>query len=287
VDLMTTTLPASIGIVGGVGPWVDVVLLRKLLAEQAARGAVRDQDGVPTLLAQCPALIADRTAYLVRRGRPDAPGNPGVGAARVARALIDDGAVVIGIPCNTFHSPEIFDAFREALRGAPVRIVHMVEEALSGIRRDFPAVRKVGVLSTNGTYRFRIYADALEASGAEALTLAYRAAEPPEAEQTRRKDAILAGDAAVTQNDVHHAIYHGAWGIKSGREASAGYPTARAVLEAALRELAGRGAEAVILGCTELALVLSDTGDGGPALVDPLDALARGLLDAYREATRT
>jgi hypothetical protein len=66
-------IPVSIGIIGGMGPWVDPLLLEKLLVHQSALGMRRDQEAIPLLLAQWAPLVEDRTEYLdktlPRRGR--------------------------------------------------------------------------------------------------------------------------------------------------------------------------------------------------------------------------
>ena len=263
---MKEPLPASIGILGGMGPWVDPLLLRKLLEYQAALGMRRDQDAIPTLLAQYPELIEDRTEYLVSLEGGAPLENPAVNVARIARMLVANGACVLGIPCNTFHAPPIFHRFEEELAGIEgVEIVHMVRATLKDI-----GARRVGVLSSNGTYLRRIYSEPLAASGLEPVTLPFA----PFLEQQ--------GPPGPFQNDVHHAITSREWGIKSGSEARRGYPAARTVLQAAARRLQALGAEVVILGCTEIPLALEQSDVPDLPLVDPLDALARGLVDAYR-----
>jgi len=259
---MVKPLPAAIGIIGGMGPWVDPLLLRKLLEYQAALGMRRDQDAVPVLLAQYPELIEDRTEYLVSLARGAPLENPAVNVARVARMLAADGACVLGIPCNTFHAPPIFSRFEEELAGLEVEFVHMIRATLAGI-----TAHRVGILSTNGTYLHRIYAGPITERGLEPVTLPFDPAP---------------GQQGPSQNDVHEAITSTEWGVKSGREARLGYPAARGVLKAAARRLQELGAEVIILGCTEIPLALEPSDVPDLPLLDPLDALARGLVEAYR-----
>ena len=263
---MAERLPAAIGILGGMGPWVDPLLLRKLLEYQAALGMRRDQEAIPTLVAQYPELIEDRTEYLASLEGSAPLENPAVNVARIARMLVASGACVLGIPCNTFHAPPIFGRFEEELAGLQgVELVHMVRVTLDSI-----VARRMGILSTNGTYLHRIYSGPIAERGLEPVTLPY--APSPEHRQ----------GPGPSQNDVHEAITSTEWGIKSGREARAGYPAARSVLKAAVRRLQELGAEAVILGCTEIPLALEQADVPDLPLLDPLDALARGLVDAYR-----
>lgn len=260
---MSARLPRAIGIVGGMGPWVDPLLLRKLLEFQAARGLRRDQDAIPVLLAQYPELIEDRTGYLASLEGGAARENPAVNAACIARRLAAEGACVLGIPCNTFHAPPIFSRFEQELAGVEgIEIVHMVRATLAAI-----TARRIGILSTNGTYLHRIYSGPIAERGLAPVTLPFESA--PAA-------------ARPCQNDVHHAITNTEWGIKSGSEARRGYPAARAVLKAAARRLQELGAEVIILGCTEIPLALEQSDVPDVPLVDPLDVLAKELVERYR-----
>lgn len=274
---MAERLPAAIGILGGMGPWVDPLLLRKLLEYQAAQGVRRDQDAIPTLLAQYAELIEDLTEYLVSLARGAPLKNLAVNVARIARMLIADGACVLGIPCNTFHAAPIFSRFEEELAGAgEVEIVHMIRATLADIAAQHPGARRVGILSTNGTYLHRIYAEPVTASGLAPVTLPYEPRPSPE----------QAGRLAPLQNDVHEAITSTEWGVKSGSEARLGYPAARGLLKAAARRLQTLGAELIILGCTEIPLALEQADVPDLPLVDPLDSLAKGLVEAYRAQRR-
>ena len=280
-------LPASIGIVGGMGPWVDPLLLQKLLSYQSALGMCRDQEAIPVVLAQFSALLEDRTECLAALEAGRASGNPAIPAARVARLLAAAGARVVGIPCNTFHAPAIFEVFERELaelsRGEDrLEVVHMIRAAVEAVRKVRAGLRRVGVLSTNGTYLHRIYAATLEEHGLEAVTLPYEPRPMPAEERAARRDAILGGRLTPLQNDVHHAISDAAWGIKSGRQAGEGYPAPRAVLKAAARRLPEAGAEALILGCTEIPLALGPADVPELPMTDPLEALARELVEAWR-----
>ncbi len=279
------SIPVSIGIIGGMGPWVDPLLLEKLLAYQGSLGMRRDQEAIPVLLAQMAPLFADRTIYLTRKGRQDAPENPGLAAARVCRLLVAAGARVVGIPCNTFHAPDIFGVFQRAI--APlieegVEVVHMVRVTCQEIADRFPDVRRVGLLSTTGTYQSGVYAEPLKEAGKELVTLPWGEREFSAREQSARREAIVAGELEPWQNDVHAAIANPEWGIKSGLGAQQGYPTPRAVLRAAGQRLRALGAEVLVLACTEIPLALGPADLPGVPLVDPLEVLARALVDAWR-----
>ena len=64
-------------------------------------------------------------------------------------------------------------------------------------------------------------------------------------------------------------------------------PQARAVLLEAIEHVVAQGAEAVILGCTELPLAVPETSFAGVPLVSSTRALARALIRAsHPEALR-
>ncbi len=230
-----------------------VILHARIIENTATDG--RDQSHLNVHHFSRSAAIPDRTEYLLGR----IPENPAWGMAEVfARAWRSLGEpaepAVGGIPCNTFHAPEIFDAFRSALlkTGNPIKMLHMLDETMDFIATIFPAVRKPGLLATTGTRKTGLYPRLLRRSGLEALEL-------PEALQER----------------LQEGIYHREWGLKA---ASPVTELAKERVRSMARRLAEDGADAIILGCTELPLALTGRDFEGIPLIDPLTALARALI---------
>ena len=203
--------------------------------------AARDQDHIKMVVEHNPK-IPDRTDNLLGDG-PD----PTIPLLAAGKRLEADNADMIAIPCNTAH------AFVERIqRYISIPVVHMLYETACAIRDDYPQCRRIGLLATTGTLRSRVYHDVLEAMKLEVVTPA---------------DAF--------QEKVMAAIY-GEAGVK------AGFTTGSCAddLLAALAHVVERGAEAVILGCTELPLLLQATDSyavGGRSIVvlDPTEILAR------------
>lgn len=237
--------PLTIGILGGMGPQAGIDLAAKITASTSA---ATDQDHLPVILMSLPR-IPDRTAWLADPSAPDPAPAIAEGFIRLERA----GAGVAAMACNTAHTPALFDRVQDILRhaGTGLHILHLIQETVSAIRHDHPDVKRVGVLGTHGTLSSGLYHGFLENAGYE----------------------------VVTPSDTHRltkAIYDPDTGIKA-RSSPVTDQARDRVLQAA-SELARRGAEAVILGCTELPLAVPEPRMGPIPLIDPAQMLARALI---------
>lgn len=237
-----------IGIVGGAGPFAGLDLLAKILEQTAA---VRDQDHLTVINLSQPNQLPDRTAYLLG----ETAVNPAHAIFQQLQTLERAGAHVAAIPCNTAHAPAIFDEVLRQLDAASsqVQFLNMIAETGRHIRCYYGHIHRIGVLSTTGTYRVRIYPDLLEPEGFE----------------------MLAPDEGVQETAVHPAIYDPEYGIKAHGRAT---PQARENLLRGIANLQQQGAEAVILGCTEIPLAITENEINDMIMIDPTRALARALI---------
>jgi aspartate racemase len=247
-----------IGVIGGMGPYAGLDLVEKIFDQTQA---VTDQEHLPVALLSYPERIDDRSAFLFGRSQT----NPALAIAAILRRLEGAGAVVAGMPCNTAHAAPIYGCILEDLArtGHRIRLLHLIEETVGFVRATWPELGRIGVLSTVAVHHFRLYRDALERAGLEAVV--------PE--------------AAVREQVVNPAIFDPAFGIK----AQGNPPTARARqnLLDAIQHVKAAGAEAVILGCTELPLAVPEPTVDGLPMIDPAVALARALIQAtYPEKLR-
>jgi len=236
-----------IGIVGGVGPLAGLDIVKKIIEETKA---VKDQDHLPVILSSQPNRIADRTKFLV--GEENI--NPAFAIAEIIQELEKAGATVVAVPCNTAHAPQIFDVVKEELqkKGCTIKVLNLIEETANYIRETQGNIA-VGVLSTTGTKNTGLYRNILQANTLQVV-------EPDE----------------ILQESVHAAIYNEKYGIKA--ISSPVTNRARQELIAAIAILKQRGAQAVVLGCTELPLALPEKENAGLALIDPNRILARALI---------
>src|SRR5690554_3698735 len=97
-----------IGIVGGVGPYAGIDLLKNIYDNTIAK---KDQDYLNALLFSLSSRILDRTEFLMG----SIVGNPGHEIAKIVVTLEKLGVEVVGIPCNTAHSDRIFSVILEEL----------------------------------------------------------------------------------------------------------------------------------------------------------------------------
>ncbi len=242
-----------IGIVGGVGPLAGVDILKKIIEETVA---VKDQDHLPVLLSSQPHRIADRTKFLLGLEAV----NPAIALAEIIQELAQAGATVVAIPCNTAHAPQIFDVVKEELakKNCTVKLLNLIEETAQYILQTMGNI-SVGVLSTTGTKNAGLYRHILNQNNLTTVE--------PEDE---------------LQEAVHAAIYDENYGIKA--ISSPVTNRARQELINAIAELKNQGAQAVVLGCTELPLALPEKENAGIQLIDPNRILARSLIHALDPA---
>lgn len=242
---------------GGVGPMAGVELHRMIIANTQTQGS--DQDHLDVIHISAARTIGDRTDYLLGKNRS----NPGPAmAAAVGLGLAGllnpqgrlDSKVVVGVPCNTFHASPIYQRFLQELSDfePQLKAVHMLRETISLIRSINPKATRIGLMSTTGTRESGVWHDLLSSEG-------YSVLEVPEDEQPL----------------LHEAIYKPEWGLKAVTPAS---DEARNRMEGFCSSLIDSGAEMVVLGCTEIPLALPDTEFEGTPLVDPMLALARGMI---------
>ena len=237
-----------IGIVGGVGPYAGLELNRHIFDQTIAE---RDQDYLKVILVSAPE-IPDRTEFLLGKENR----NPAESIFAIVQELEWLGASVVGIPCNTAHAPQIIDIVMRSLNDikSEIRIVNMVSEVGSFVKKYYPGIRCVGVLGTNGTVYSGIYTKSLEGKGFK----------------------VRYPDEEIQSSMVHDAIYHREFGIKA--HSNPVKAKAREMIFEGIDALMEKGAECIILGCTELPLAIDEKEIEGKPVLNPTLVLARALI---------
>lgn len=154
------------------------------------------------------------------------------------------GCGAVAIPCNTAHG--WIDGMRAA---TSLPILHIIEAAAADLRRQHVPAGAVGVMGTAATLAMRLYQDQLGGEGWPTL-------EPTADEMA---ELVTPAIAMVKANRVREAY---------------------APLAEAVGLLRGRGAQAVVLGCTEIPLGIQagPWESLGVPVVDTIDALARAAI---------
>ena len=135
-----------------------------------------------------------------------------------------------------------FDQLQEATR---VPLINLIKEVTTEVAKL--GVKGAGLLATTGTLKAGLYQRALQQRGIKVLL-------PDEKGQEQVMTVIR--------------------GIKSGKLTAGG-------LKLVAQELISRGAEAVVLGCTELSLIAQNISWGIP-VVDSTEVLAKATIKRAR-----
>jgi aspartate racemase len=165
--------------------------------------------------------------------------------AGAARALERGGAEVIGLATNTMHV--VADDIRAAIDVPFVDLVEAVGAQLGGLHR-------VGLVGTAYTMSSDLYPKRLAPIGVQVLV--------PEGHQ-----------AAIVHRVIYDELVHGV--VR---------PESRADFRYVLAGLVSRGAQCVLLACTELDLLI-DESDADVPLFDTTRIHCDALLDAMMGAT--
>lgn len=154
---------------------------------------------------------------------------------RVGQALAQQQVCCIAIPCVTAHY------FHKELQSViPAPIINGVAEAVKLLKDR--GITKAGIMATDGTIRSQLLANELESAGIVPLIPSQK-----------------------RQEDVMHLIYDN---VKAGKAPEMDY------FYRVQKELTDRGAQIIILGCTELSIIKRDEAIG-PGFIDVMEVLAR------------
>jgi aspartate racemase len=141
---------------------------------------------------------------------------------KTAKNLEKAGVDFIVIPCNTAHY-----FYEDLIKEVTVPLLHMIREVADAIKTSLPECKKVGLLATTGTVTSNLYQRDIQQKGIEVIT-------PDVQGQAKVMDAITK--------------------IKAGQK-----DIARKLLVEIGKLLIKNKAEAIILGCTDIPVVIKTT----------------------------
>ena len=168
--------------------------------------------------------------------------DPAPAIIATARNLEKAGADLLLIACNSAH--HYFDATTESVS---IPVLNIMAETAEFCRQQFPFQEVYGLLAGSSTAKLGLYAKAFEEGSLKIL------APTPE-----------------DQKIVLECIY----AVKAGEPAS----KIKLRLLEIVQNLGNMGAEAIILGCTEIPIVLQN-GDHVLPFIDATDVLAKAAVD--------
>ena len=164
--------------------------------------------------------------------------NPLPDMLRIGQLLAQQGADRIAIPCVTAHY-----FFRELEAGIPVPVINGVREVARHLQQH--GITKAGIMATDGTISSQVFHRELESCGIGAII-----------------------PTAARQADVMSLIFD---------DIKAGLPVDMAKFAAVAEQLRENGAQAIILGCTELSLIKRDHAIGA-GFLDAMEILAQQAI---------
>lgn len=223
----------TLGIIGGMGPLATVKLFERIVLQTKADS---DQEHVHILIDNN-TNIADRTGFILDPTKEDPRGELIISAKRLERA----GADFLVMPCNTAHN-----FYQEIKAEVNIPFLNMIGVTLEYIEDKYPEVKKVGLLSTKGTIKAKVYDNIFENSGIDIL-------KPSQENQKYITDLIYNIKEDIPENNLD-GVY------------------------AAMEEMKEDGAELFIAGCTEISVAL-DLYNLKGKFVDPVDVLTRRAIE--------
>lgn len=291
----------TIGIVGGLGPEATVDIFQKIIRLSPAK---TDKKHLRILIDNNPK-VPSRIKAVLENGK-----SPLASLIKMAQGLENLGADFLIMPCITadFYTPQI----RKQIN---IPFLSIIDETADYIFNIKPRIKKVGLLATEATMRMGTFHQALIEKKFEIVHQKNHSEILKQIIPTIRKSyyhlmaidvdndlhdlqvtktlfaqevsrkvdfSIAIPKLSTMRKKVMKAIF-GQHGIKAGH-----YSQPHQLLKSAANELKKEGAQAIILGCTEIPLVLKDKDVTGVKLVDPMKVLAQKAVDlAYNKNVYT
>lgn len=280
----------KIGIIGGMGPEATADLFRWIIW---LTPATKDAENLPVIIHNNPQ-IPSRVEAIMNDGKSPLPA-----MKKMVSDLETLKSDVIAIPCNAAHY-----YLPKLKKATEIPIINMIEETADYINREYPNVKKVGILAPEMTMRTGLYQKALlgrkmhcvlDESHFELVTdlmntiksFRYHSVIGIHEEDGEQKVSSIISDdedeeiidvigpkLSTLRETVTPGIY-GKHGIKAGYRAEP-----KRLLTKAANKLRKKGAEVIIMACTEIPLVLRQSDFPKTPLINPTKILAQTTVDA-------
>jgi len=160
----------------------------------------------------------------------------------MAQGLERMGADLLAISCNNAHY--YWEAVRESVK---IPVLHMIRETASVLSNKIPSPHRVGLLATSAMVKIGLYKDTLKDAGIDTVV-------PSQPIQERLTKVIL--------------------GVKRNADPK----ELKTFLDEAIEEMATRGIHDIVIGCTEIPIVLPFSNSFGINFWDATEILAMAIL---------
>jgi len=218
------------------GPAATADFYAKLVRHTPAQ---RDQDHLRVVIWADPSVPNRQEALLAGGTDPTPWLEVGV------RGLVDAGAEIVVVPCNTVHAH-----LRPVMADVPVEFIDIIDTTVQAAQRR--AGTRVGLLATDGALASRLFQDAFAAHEIECVL-------PSQAHQQSVMELVMA--------------------VKTGRVGD----RARTLMRGLLAELLALGTTTVVAGCTEISALLDGLPSTDEVdVIDPATELALRTIERAR-----
>jgi len=204
--------------------------------------ATKDQDHIPTILWSN-TEVPDRSTSM-RNG----DNKPLPYLLSGIQGLVLAGCNLIVIPCNTAHL-----WFKEMEKQASwhANIVHIVDSVADALRDVNVIDSKIGVMGTQATVELGLYQYRLNKLGWECIV-------PTKLEMDTLVQPAI---DLIKANQIE---------------------AAHTMLMTVIHSLIGRGATAVVLGCTEIPLAIRESQQDNIPLINSIDSLVKSAIKQFK-----
>jgi aspartate racemase len=230
-------MSSIIGILGGMGPEATVYLFDLIVKLTKAQ---KDQEHIPIIIYNNPK-VPHRTDAILKNSNSPLPF-----LIEGSKILEKSGADFIIMPCVTAHY-----FYDEMIKHINVPFIHLIEETYYYVKKEFPDLKKLGLLATNGTIKSGLFQKYFEKGDFKIIL-------PDEEDQKKVMKAIYCPK-----------------GIKAGFKK--GLPK-DLLVEVANNLINKKNTQAIIAGCTEIPLVITKNDLSVP-LIDPIEIIARRSIE--------
>jgi aspartate racemase len=164
----------------------------------------------------------------------------------MAQGLERMGADLLAIACNNAHY--YWEAVRESVK---IPVLHMIRETASALSQKIPSPSRVGLLATSAMIQIGLYERILKEAGIATVV-------PTQLMQERITEVILGVKGKVDPQEL------------------------KRFLDEPIAEMAARGINDIVIGCTEIPIVLPFSNIHGIRFWDATEILAMAILrDAF------